>query len=259
MEWLYINEASEKVGKSTRTIRSYLQKYKGTNPNLKPENNIFRYEVDSNNNKKLQVSDIFLQTYFNAEFHPMQNRVEEVAETIAESIANNNEKQSIDLEQKYDARVKAMEVFYEKQLNEVKQSNQQTVEAKQQTIDLLQKQLDKADYNLNKILEANIMAQLTIQNLTQSQSPTKNYQIQATETAFKSDLRGDNTIEDINIEEQEITLKKASTNQLDIVEEIEKIVQEQQKPKGLRTTAEYFKPTEPTEKEKSFNDWLKKL
>ncbi len=89
MNWYYINDAVEIVGKSSRTIRLYLQKYKQSNPNIKQDNNIFRYEIDLNNNKKLQVSELFLQTYLNVEKQPLQSRVEVVERETATLVDSN--------------------------------------------------------------------------------------------------------------------------------------------------------------------------
>lgn len=234
MKWYYINEAVEIVGKSSRTIRNYLQKYKATNPNLKTDNNIYRYEFDTNNNKKLQLSEVFLSTYFNIELQgvegPMQSRVEDDLKETTQP--------TIDLESKYEDRLQKMEQHFAKQLEEVKQ-------AKQQTIDLLEKQLDKADYNLNKVLESYQMAQLTIQNLTTNHN-----------TRIEIDRAVEEPIEEVVEYTSEVV--EVSNKQLDLVEEIDKITEEQQKPKAkLRTTEEYMNENKPKGSNKSFADWLK--
>lgn len=245
MNWYNINQAQEITKKSSRTIRLYLQKYKQSNSNLKADNNIFKYEIDSGNNKKLYVSELFLQTYFNVEKQPLQKGVATPEKDIS-TIENNNEIQT--LEQKYEKRLETMQQFFEKQLNEVK-------DAKQETIDLLAKQLDKADYQLNKVLEQYSMAQLTIQNLTIRQESTP-IRIQENNIEDYQETE-EEKIEIIDNEEKEQSVK---FKQLDLEEEIENIIQEKQATtKPLRTTEQYMKQEKPNGSDKSFAFWLNKL
>jgi len=210
MQWFDINEATDIVGKSSRTIRNYLSKYKKQNPTKKDSNKYFKYDIDSNNTKKLQLSELFLHTFFNVEIEPLQGGYE----TYEAPIENENVLLLEKLEADYKAREEQLKQYFDNQLEDIKQ-------AKQQTIDLLKEQLDKTDYNLNKVLEQYSMAQLTIQNLTAPQEH-KPLQISNRET----------------IEEEII--------QAGAQEDIEEIIQEKQKSKGgLRTTKEYYKEHYP--------------
>jgi hypothetical protein len=214
MNWYNINEASEIVGKSSMTVSLYSQKYKQSNPNL-----------------------------FNVEKQPLQKGYDKVEEKTT-PLENNNEIQ--DLESKYEKRLETMQLFFEKQLEEVKG-------AKQETIDLLSKQLDKADYQLNKVLEQYSMAQLTIQNLTTKQEVGRIELSESVEDEYQ-ELLEDNAEEVEEVNKEPIKAFK----QLDLEEEIENIIQEKQEgSKTLRTTEEYMNENKPKGSNKSFADWLK--
>jgi hypothetical protein len=251
MNWYYIKEASEIAGKSERTLRHYLSRYRESNPNITKDNNIFRYEIVSNNIKKLQVSDIFLQSYFNVALKEVETPLKQPLQTIQNTPPENSETIKQELEQKYEQRLSNMQMYFDKQLDEIKQ-------AKQQTIDLLTNQLDKADYQLNKVLEQYQMAQLTIQNLTTPQNNTLslNQSIDDDQVSFEEHQ------DDVKEPEQTKTEQPKQYKQLDLEEEIDKIIQEKQQTKSenrLRPTKEYLEQEKPTGSNKSYADWLKAL
>jgi hypothetical protein len=220
MRWLYIQEAEQIVKKSGRTIRIYLQKHKENNPNLSTENNIYRYHIDSKNVKKLQVSSLFLQTYFNVDIPPLQKGVEGVeTEVKQEPIVSHS-----DMESKYEQRLEEMKRYYEKQLVDI-------TEAKQQTIDVLKEQLDKTDHHLNKVLDQYSLAQLTIQNLTTPQLD-KPYSIdndeQVEEVSITSDVEQIDNPDSVS-EEQDSNGAIHQENEMTNSE-----------PKKMKTTEEYY-------------------
>lgn len=224
MQWFDINEATDIVGKSSRTVRNYLSKYKKQNPTKKDSNKYFKYEIDSNNTKKLQLSELFLHTFFNVEIEPLQGGYE----TYEAPIEKDNVLLVDKLEADYKAREEQLKQYFDNQLEDIK-------EAKQQTIDLLKEQLDKTDYNLNKVLEQYSMAQLTIQNLT---TPQENKPLEISNT------------DEIELSLDEAPLQNIVPGADEI--EVQEILQEQQKFKGgLRTTKEYYKEHYPTIKPNS--------
>jgi hypothetical protein len=55
MQWFNINKSVDITGKSSRTVRKYLQDYKKLSNSKSEQNNMFKYETDSRNNKILML------------------------------------------------------------------------------------------------------------------------------------------------------------------------------------------------------------
>lgn len=71
--WYYISEVAKMVGKTDRTLRSYLSKWKEHNDTGHDE--MFRYEIDETGVQKLQLSEKFIDKY---KSHPIIKRRKEV-------------------------------------------------------------------------------------------------------------------------------------------------------------------------------------
>jgi hypothetical protein len=194
MQWFNINKSVDITGKSSRTVRKYLQDYKKLSNSKSEQNNMFKYETDSRNNKILMLSELFLQTYFSATIPPLQNTPEAPEVTPVIDMQG--------LEQRYHQREQELKQYFNKQIEEIK-------EAKQQTIDLLKEQLDKSDYTLNKVLEQYSMAQITIQNLTAPQNDSP-IQLSQTENSQEMD---DEFIQEIIDDNQKSETKLSTTEE----------------------------------------------
>lgn len=222
MTWYYLAEAVKLTGKTDRTIRNYLKKWKEQNPNQAIWNRMFTYIKDELGVERLQVSDTFLQTYFNVQIHTPEKATEKQPEIHSDHIAQ------IDLEERIQKREETLRQYYEKQIADL-------TDAKQETIDVLKNQLDQANTSLNKVLEQYQLAQLTISNLIE---PKKAPNI---------------TIES-NEDIQEIA--EATATEITDSDIVDEIIEQQQKPTGLSTTDEYLKKNKIEGTDKSFFDWL---
>lgn len=230
MHWYYLAEVAQMVGKTDRTVRLYLSKWKNQNPNKANHKNIYRYVSDTNGVEKLQLSSTFIQTYFNVEIQPSETSHEKRHEVIHEDYSHVIK--GVEFEERLQQREENLRKYYEKQLEEIKS-------AKQETIDVLKQQLDQANISLNKVLEQYQMAQLTISNLIEPK---------------KQDMLSIDSNEDVYEDDEE----EETIEQSDLEEEIENIIQDQQKTTSkLRTTEEYLKSIEQKGTGKSFFDWLK--
>jgi hypothetical protein len=239
MKWYYIKEASQIVGKTERTLRTYLKKWKEQNPLEIKHKNIYKYEINEYNNKKLLVSDVFLMTYFDVQLPTPETTLEKEVgndyqgdrKEAQEERPKEDLRTYIDFEDRLSKREALLRQHYEKQLEDI-------TRAKQESIDILKEQNQNLNYNLNKVLEQYQMAQLTIKNLTEPQK--ESYQIEdvAQETSIEYD------------------------SEPEVKNDIEEIIQEQQKQEvKITPTKDYLESYQEKLKSEvkstSFAEWLK--
>jgi len=160
MKWYNIIQASNSTGKSTRTIRVHLQKWKEANPQKNRHASVFRYVEDDKGTKRLHISEAFLH----AQFDIAGSRVADGLQKQVED-SNADRHPPIDMQTKWEEREKALREYHQKQVEELKQ-------AKNETIEVLKDQVKSYDDKLNKVLEQYELAQITISNLIPSETRT---------------------------------------------------------------------------------------